>query len=299
MYRSIIRHSGMLTRRFMGVLAFVASAWASSVWAAGLVSGDFSTILNNKSSELVIWQLVENPNVIVMDFPTMLQQGKTFNRITQLTEQFAEPYKRVLTAEELHAYFDSIRRTDANFAYGHDVLVSELALFFNLADRDKVELFPEELALRTFLIEQNLIRSWRGIYQAMKPDLVLISIPQTRERVDGEPTINMLARRAVLSHELSHGEFYANPYYANFCRKFWAETLTDNQRTAFTRFLSKYNYSLNQEELLINEMQAYLMFTPDPNSFSASKLGVSEAELASMRVAFRRGRPPTKLPMVN
>jgi hypothetical protein len=100
-------------------------------------------------------------------------------------------------------------------------------------------------------------------------------------------------------HELAHGEYYTNSYYAKYCQKYWSETLTDNQREIFTKYLSKYNYSVNQDELLINEMQAYLMFTPDPNSFSASKLGVEEAELTEMRNAFRQGRPPTKLPLGN
>lgn len=270
---------------------------AASGWNP--VTAEFQTILNSKSSSMGAWRLTENLEVIVLDFPTMKQQGQTFNRITQLTEQFSAAYKRVLTGEEFSKYLESIRRTDSNFAYGHDVLVSELALFYNLADRDKIELTAGEATLREFLVEQGLLRSWRGINQALKPDVVLVTVPQTRERGDGEPKISESARRAILLHEVSHGEFYSNANYANYCRKFWSETLTDNQREIFTKFLSKYNYSVNQDELLINEMQAYLIFTPDPNSFSAAKLGVSDEELAEMRNAFRRGRPPTKLPLDN
>jgi hypothetical protein len=289
--------SDRLAKAVLGSTLVVASvaAFAASGWIP--VPGDYQTILNNKSSNLTVWRLSENTEVFVIDFPTMTQQGKAFNRITQMTEQFNEPYKRVLTGEEFKKYLDSIRRSDSNFAYGHDVLVSELSLFYNLADRDKVELTAEEATLREFLNEQGLMRSWRGINQALKPDMVLVTVPQTREKGDGEPQINDLARRAILTHELSHGEFYSNAYYANYCRKFWVETLTDNQREAFTKFLSKYNYSVNQDELLVNEMQAYLMFTPDPNAFSAAKLGITEAELASIRAAFRKGRPPTKLPL--
>jgi hypothetical protein len=288
-----------LTKALMGAVISMAAFAAAAASGWNPVTADFQTILNTKSSSMGTWRLAENSEIIVLDFPTMTQQGRTFNRITQLTEQFSEPYKRVLTGEEFSKYLASIRRTDSNFAYGHDVLVSELALFYNLADRDKVELTAEEATLREFLVEQGLLRSWRGINQALKPDVVLVTVPQTRERGDGEPKITDLARRAILLHELSHGEFYSNAYYANFCRKFWSETLTDNQRATFTKFFSKYNYSVNQDELLVNEMQAYLMFTPDPSSFSAAKLGVSDEELAEMRNAFRRGRPPTKLPLNN
>jgi hypothetical protein len=288
-----------LTRTVIGAAMSLAAftAFAASGWSP--VPGDYQTILKSKSSTLVVWRLAENPDVFVLDFPTLAQQGHAFNRITQLTEQFSEAYKRVLTGDEFRKYLESIHRSDSTFAYGHDVLVSELALFYNLADRDKIELTPEEATLREFLVEQGFFRSWRGINQALKPDIVLVTVPQTRERGDGEPKINDSARRAVLLHELSHGEFYTNQYYAAYCRKFWSETLTDNQRAVFTRFLSKYNYSVNQDELLINETQAYLMFTPDPNSFSAAKLGIEETELAEMRNAFRRGRPPTKLPLTN
>jgi hypothetical protein len=289
------RLTKIITGTTLGLAAM--TAIAASGWSP--VPGDYQTILKAKSGAVTVWRLVENPEVLVIDFPTLAQQGHAFNRITQLTEQFAEGHKRVLTGDEFRKYLESIRRSDSTFAFGHDVLVSELALFYNLADRDKIELSPEEATLREFLVEQGLLRSWRGINQALKPDTVLVTVPQTRERGDGEPKINELARRAILLHELSHGEFYSNPYYAKYCRKFWSETLTDNQREAFTKFLSKYNYSINQDELLINEMQAYLIFTPDPNSFSAAKLGVEESELAEIRNAFRRGRPPTKLPLNN
>jgi len=43
------------------------------------------------------------------------------------------------------------------------VLVSELVLFLILADNDKVELLPEELALRDFAITQWLIKSGKFI----------------------------------------------------------------------------------------------------------------------------------------
>jgi hypothetical protein len=44
-------------------------------------------------------------------------------------------------------------------------------------------------------------------------------------------------------------------------------------------------------------MHAYLMFTPDAGSFSAARLGIPESELAAMRAAFLKGRPPVRLPI--
>ena len=199
---------------------------------------------------------------------------------------------------ELSRYIEAARRTQADFAFGHDVLVGELVQFFNYALRDKVELNPEEILVRDFLTEQGLVRFWRGFYQAMRPDVVILAVPQTQDRKANEPMVSTGARYAILLHELAHGEYYTNTHYQKFCQRFWYETLTENQREAFKKFLGNFNYAVNNEELLINEMQAYLMFTPDPKSFSARKLGVSDAELDQMRSAFRRASPPIRLPML-
>lgn len=280
------------------VAASCAALCTASAWAVTPVNADFQTILDGRSTQTAVWRYADNPKIFVFDFPGLALQGRTFNRVTQLSEQqISEPYPRVLTTDELTKYIEALRRTQADFAFGHDILVAELVQFFNLALRDKVDLYPEEIGLRDFLVEQGLIREWRGFYQAMEPGAVVLSIPQPQEKQAAEPRITGGARTAILLHEMAHGEYYTSPYYASYCKRFWSETLTDNQREAFKKFLSKYNYSVAGEDLLVNEMQAYLMFTPDQASFNARKLGVSDAELAAMREAFRKGKPPTKLPL--
>ena len=288
--------AGGRIRKLIGVGVLLATF--QSAWALDVMKGDFQQILNTRSDALAVWQTVDNPSVFIFDFPGLGYQGRSFNRITQFTEQqTTEPYPKVLGNQELARYIEAARRTSADFAFGHDVLISEMVQFYNFALRDKVELNPEEIAIREFLVEQGLIRLWRGFYQAMRPDVVVLAVPQTQDRKAGEPMVSPGARYAILLHELAHGEYYSNTHYMKFCQRFWYETLTENQRESFKRFLANFNYAVNNEELLINEMQAYLMFTPDPKSFSARKLGVSESELQSMREAFRRGSPPTQLPM--
>lgn len=283
--------------KFLGASALVFAL--SSAWAIDVSSGDFQTVLNARNENVVIWQMAENPNIYVFDFKGLNNQGRSFNRITQFTEQqTTEPYPKVLNNLELSRYIEAARRTQADFAFGHDVLVGELVQFFNYALRDKVELNPEEILVRDFLTEQGLVRFWRGFYQAMRPDVVILAVPQTQDRKANEPMVSTGARYAILLHELAHGEYYTNTHYQKFCQRFWYETLTENQREAFKKFLGNFNYAVNNEELLINEMQAYLMFTPDPKSFSARKLGVSDAELDQMRSAFRRASPPIRLPML-
>jgi hypothetical protein len=272
---------------------------AQCAMAAELYSGDFLQILQSNTAQTTVWQYADNPEVYIFDFAGLSNQGKTFNRITQFTEQRfgGEAYPRVLGNEDLARHITAARRTQANFAFGHDLLVSELVQFFNFAQRDKVQLNAEELELRDFLVERNFMREMRGFYQSLKPDVVILSIPQVQDKKQDEPMVSPGARYAILLHEMGHAEYYSNPHYAKYCQRFWSETLTEQQRELFKKFLRGYNYSVDNEDLVINEMQAYLMFTPDPKSFSAKKLGVSEAELESIRSGFRKGKPPIRLPM--
>ena len=263
-------------------------------WGLEVTSGDFQTILNSQSDTLKVWNLANSPQIYIFDFPGLALQGRTFNRATQFTEQVQANtgYPKVLDNDETTKHLESIRRTQANFAFGHDLLISELVQFYNLVDRDKIDIFPEEIVLRDFLVEQGLVKVWRGFYTAVQPGVVILSIPQTQPKKADEPLVNDLARRAIFTHEIAHGEYYTNPYYAAYCRKFWTETLNDAQREAFIGLFKKYNYAVTMDELVVNEMQAYLMFTPDPNSFSAKKMGITDGELEAM---FRHGKPPTRL----
>lgn len=269
-----------------------------TAWGIEPVSGDFTAINEARSTQLVVWRTVVNPEIYVFDFPSLTMQGRTFNRVTHFNEQqLAVPNQRVLNNAELAQHLETAKRTVADFAFGHDVMVWDLAQFFNMADRDKVELNPEEIALRDFLVEQGLIRFWRKIWLPLKPLSVILSVPQVQDKRDTEPRVTALARYTVLLHEMSHGEYFSSPSYAAYCQRFWSEVLNDEQRQKFRTFLAKYNYSTVDSDLLFNEVQAYLMFTPDPSSFSAKKLEVSPQDLNAMREAFRNGGPPTKLPL--
>lgn len=289
---------GMTVARFGLLILATAIAFVAHGAAPQPVAGDFSRIFGNRSGQLTVWRYVDNPSIFVFDFPGLAYQGRSFNRITQFTEQqTTEPYPRVLSEQEMAARLAAARRTESDFAFGHDVMVHELVQFFNFAQRDKVPLNQEEIAIREFLTAQGMMREWRGFWQAVQPNNVILSVPQTQEKSAGEPLINVTARYAILLHEMAHGEYYTNPYYTQYCQRFWMESLTDAQREAFKTFLGKYNYATGSDALLINETQAYLMFTPDPASFSARKLGVADEELEAMRDAFRKGKPPTKLPL--
>lgn len=293
---SIYTNGLKLLKKLLIIILSSIALVPSFAFAVDVIEADVNTIIESRNDKLMVWRVAGNENIFIFDFPNLTMQGYTFNRVTQFNEQQFKgaPYAQVLNNDELQKYINAVRRTNADFAFGHDILVSELVQFFNLVDRDKISIFPEEVVLRDFLLEYGLMKRWRDFYQALQPDVVILSVPQKQERRDFEPKVSALARYAIFSHEMAHAEFYTNKYYSNYCRNFW-NNLSSSEQNSFINFFKKYNYQIDNAELLVNEMQAYLMFTPDLNSFSASRLGVTEEVLESMRQRFRAGKPPTQL----
>src|ERR1700712_2867689 len=163
-----------------------------------------------------MFRLAENPAIVVLDFPSMREQARMLNRVAVLIETRNQPRDRVLDDAGLD---QAIRATGAepdNFYDGHDYRAADLVRFFALADRDGIRLNPDEERLR------DLIRAagWTD------PGAVgaLITIPTLGADID-DP-----ARATILRHEISHGEFYTDPAYADFVRLFWQTELSDAER---------------------------------------------------------------------
>ena len=115
----------------------------------------------------------------------------------------------------------------------------------------------------------------------------LISLPA----VGSDPRITAAVRAVILRHELSHGEFFSNPEYADYVRRFWLTELTGEERGSVRGFLAKQDYDVREEELMYNEMQAYLMFTRDPTLFAADMVGMTQDRLATLQGRFLAGMP--------
>jgi hypothetical protein len=281
----------MYVRRLvLGICLVATLSWGDEGYVLPpVVPAGFAELLANKASGLTLFEYEGRPAIVVFDFPTLAEQGRMFNRLVTLIERIGAPRERVLTNDELAAYIRSVGKTEATLAYGNDFLVGEMVVFFNLAEIGDIKLNREELALRQFLLDRKMMVLRNGFYQAATPRAVILSLPQQGAGGPGSPPVSELARRTILSHEVAHGEFYTNPGYANFCRQFWRETMTDKQRTAFRKFLASNSYNPENEEMMINEGQAYLMYTPDPRAFSPKLVGLAENEVAELRKKFRSG----------
>jgi hypothetical protein len=113
----------------------------------------------------------------------------------------------------------------------------------------------------------------------------LISVPRTG------PTITETMRAAMLHHELAHGEFFSDPPYASYVQHFWLTALTEGERAAVRHFLGSMDYDTDNEELMYNEMQAYVMFTYDPRFFLSSNVDMTPARRLQLQTEFLKGMP--------
>lgn len=276
-----------------GWLALSASVWAGEGAYVLPVpkTAEYATILSHRTQAAAVFEYEGRKAVTIIDFPTLTEQGRMFNRVVALVERMGAPRERVLGNEELAQFIRSVGKTEATLAYGNDFLVAELVVFFNLAELGGIALNDEELALRQFLIDHRLAVHRNGFYQALMPQAVILSIPQESAGGAGNPPVTALARKTILSHEISHAEYYTNPGYANYCRHFWRTALTEAQRSAFRKFLSRSSYNPDNEEMMINETQAYLMYTPDSRAFNAALVGMGDKDIDGLRKKFRDGNP--------
>jgi hypothetical protein len=237
-------------------------------------------IRDHVPTSLTVFRFAANPRILVLDFASLREQGMMLNRVAALVEKADQPHDRVLTDSELDRAIRAQGDTVETFYYGHDYSAAALARFFALADRDHVELHPEEAKLRALLQQEGWFSA--GVSGG------LISIPA----VGADAKVTAGVRAAILHHELSHGEFFSNPAYADYVHRFWLTELTDAERDGVRRFLAKDAYDPSLEEVMYNEMQAYLMFTREPVFFTPAMAGLTPERLEQLQAKFLSGMPP-------
>jgi hypothetical protein len=264
----------------------VAGWWAGAVVQRPSPAAADIPVLVGSETEIVAhtavrptaFRLAANPRILVIDSPTLHAQGLMLNRIAAFVEKAGLPRDRVLGDAALQQAIAQTGETTETYYIGHDYAAADLARFFAAADRDRVALGAEEERLRSMLRREELL--------AAASVSAVLSVPRA-----APGSIDDQTRRVILRHELSHGEFFANPSYAAFVRTFWHHRLSDGQRAAFRRFLQCQGYDGANEELMANEMQAFLMFTPDERYFAAGLVGLAQADLTSLRRQFLESMP--------
>lgn len=220
-----------------------------------------------------------NPAILVLGFPSLAEQGRMLNRVAAFVEKAGLPHDRLLTDAELAAAISAAGVTPETYYYGHDYRGVDIQRFFALAERGHLALNADEQHLQRLAAQASALPPGFGAVITLPPADVASGIDQA-------------ARATILHHELSHGEYFTNPAYAAYVGTVWQSVFNEDERASFRTYLVAEGYDPALEDLLINEMQAYMMFTPDPRYFDPARLGIPAARLAQIRAAFAAGMPP-------
>lgn len=227
-------------------------------------------------------RFASNPAILVIDFPTLTEQGRMLNRLAAWAEKAGVAHDRVPSEAVVAAAIAASGATADTYYYGHDYSAAEVARFFALAAEQQVPLRAEEEDLRRIAARAAAEPAGFG---------AVITIV----RGDAANQVTPQARATILRHELSHGQYFTDPAYAAAVAHFWEAVLTGPERAAFRRYLAQEGYDPALEDLMRNEAQAYLMHTADPAFFDPARLGISPARLSQLREQFFVGMPPSWL----
>lgn len=230
-------------------------------------------ITGQNNSETELFQYSEERRIFVLDFGGkrgLRHRGETLNRIAAFLDAKDAPKDKLLTDKELGRLIWSSGENHETFFLAHCFKASDLIKFFNTADASSFQLNKEELKLRDMLI-RNLFMQKNRIYKQVPPEKILIAIPEEQKenlKTLQEEAVTSESRRMLFRHEMGHAKYFLNPKYRKYCKQFFQKKITPEIRIALIHFFKNYSYDSGNEDLLINEIQAYVIHTPLEYTFS-------------------------------
>ena len=276
-----------------GTSAPITSATSNAPGFRALKRLSAHEILGTSHHHFAIYVLRDSERTLVLDFPNTREQARMFARLILFIERGGASKTRVMTVPEVQKWLRDNAQSFDTLTVGNNMRTGELARFFNSARFQGEPLTVDEQRLYDWLVQSQLLREEEAGVSVVEPERILVSVPQVSSIAGCTGcTVTHAHRAVILRHELSHARFATDTVYQNYSIWFWANALTLSQRDKFTRFLRSRGYDTSIRELCANEMQAFLMHTPDPAMFSAADLGVSEVELADIRRKFAEGIAP-------
>ena len=250
-------------------------------------------IQNATTDALAIYVLRDNERALVFDFPNIREQGRMFARLILFVERAGASKTRVMTVPEVQKWLAQNSEQVETLTVGNNMRTGELARFFNSARFQGEPVTVDEQRLYDWLVNSQLLREEEAGVAVVDPERILVTVPQPSSVPGCNGCSVTAAQRAIiLQHELSHARFATDTVYQNYSLWFWSNAMSLVTRDKFTRFLRSRGYDATIRELCANEMQAFLMHTPDPAMFSAADVGMTDVELADLRRRFQEGISP-------
>ncbi len=208
----------------------------------GPVDIDFSSLLvyprelwRQDEFELFRWSLA--PEILVFDFADYGIQSAFLKRMAFFVEK--EGVRGTLLANEV---LEPLHGWNA-----HDYRAEDIARFFSTAIDEGFALNPEEEKLAQILVENRVISKDENRYLPLSGGFLSI----TRE---SPPYL----RHLFLTHEGCHGLFFTDAGLRQESQKLW-DSFSPVEQNFWRTFFSWKGYDPEDEYLVVNELQAYLL----------------------------------------
>ncbi len=200
----------------------------------GYSSGQWRT----EDFELFLWNLY--PKMLIVDTISYAVQSDFFKRLAFFVEK-ADSAGELLTDEALEG---------KHGWNAHDYKAEDLARFFNTAAEEAFPLGEKERLLEEILEKNGVIRKAQGRWLPGEGGLIALS-------QESPPHL----RDLFMAHEGYHGIFFSDIRYRNLSFSIWNDLSALEQRF-WREFLLLREYNAQDEYLVVNEFQAYLMQVP-------------------------------------
>ncbi len=214
-----------------------------------------------------VYRWMDFPEVYIIHFENYLLQGQTVNRIATYLEKVGMKGK-VTSWPQLKRYLRLNIYSMENLYSAHDYRTSDLATFFNVWAEANERLSKEEQAFLDLLVSLELL-AWNedstqwtatGNQAVLSIASFYLGSELRSSRVLGKPAREFEAH--TMYHEMRHGLYFTEPEYAEACREYWNNVLGYNDRRAIRLSLWANDYDPSDEELMVNEFQAYVLTPP-------------------------------------
>jgi hypothetical protein len=169
-------------------------------------------------------------------------------------------FKRLAFFVEKRGYKGKLLRNDQLAGLhgwnAHNYRPVDLAEFFNQVKSEGLSLNPEELELRSTLMDWGIILEADQGYQPGQG--AILSIAKRSSPV---------WRQLLLKHEFVHGIYFVSPVFEEKVTEIWGQT-PDTFKTLWSSFLAWASYDSSWDYLVINELAGYLLSYEDPEALN-------------------------------
>lgn len=245
--------------------------------------------------------------VVVLQFADLREQARAMARLVLFVEKVGAPRHRVMVVPEVLQWLRARGIRLEQITWGNNLSAEELARFFNTARLQGEALTEQERELLVDVLAAGLLREVDGGWAPASlgaaaahtpthtPAHTLLTVPRVSQvSACAACEVTPAQHRAILEHELGHGEFAASAWVQHHARWFWFNVLSPVARSQWQRFLTQRGYDTSQLHIVLGEMHAYLAHTHATTLFRAEELDLAPAALEALRARYRDGRlaPP-------